>query len=121
MAKAGMTVEEVFALAAELPGVERAVSWGSPALKMKGAGGKLQLVACVPTNKAAEPGSLMFRMDRRERGALLEEAPELYYVKPHYEDYDAVLVRLERLRPDVARDLLRVAWRFVGKKRGTNG
>ncbi|HEY6446875.1 MAG TPA: hypothetical protein VIY53_10475 [Acidobacteriaceae bacterium] len=121
MAKAGMSVEEVFALAADLPGVERSESWGSPALKMKAAGGKLQLVACVPTHKSAEPGSLMFRIDRRERGALVEEDSALYYVKPHYEDYDAVLVRLERLRPEVARDLLRVAWRFVGRKRGARG
>ena len=54
----------------------RSTAYGSPALKV---GGKL--MACVPINKSAEPGSLMVRVDRNEqRQTLLAEAPELYYV-----------------------------------------
>ena len=86
-------------------------AYGSPALKVYG-----QLVACVPTNKSAEPGSLMVRIDRKDRPSLLAEAPDLYYVTDHYLDYDAVLVRLERLSPELLQDLLAMAHRFITKK-----
>lgn len=107
----GVSLEAVWKMGTALPGVARSTAYGSPALKVGG-----QLMACVPTNKSAEPGSLMFRMDRKDRPALLAEAPELYYVTDHYVDYDAVLVRLERLKPEVLHDLLAMAHRFVTRK-----
>jgi len=118
MAKAGVTLEAVWAMGARLPGVERSTAWGSPALKVKARNGKLELMACVPTHKSAEPGSLLFRMDRRERAALIEEAPELYYAPEHYVGYDGVLVRVARLTPELTHDLLAMAHRFVTRTRG---
>jgi hypothetical protein len=105
-----MNVADVFRMGLAFPGVEESTAYGSPALKVKG-----KLMAAVPTNKAAEPGSLMFRMDRRNRPALLSEAPDLYYAPDHYLGYDAVLVRLNRLTPEGAHDLLAMAHRFVTK------
>lgn len=113
-----VTLDQVWAMGAELPGVARSTAWGSPALKVKGRNGKLELMAGVPTHKSAEPGSLLFRMDRRERAALIEEAPELYYAPEHYVGYDAVLARVARLTPELAHDLLAMAHRFVTGKRG---
>jgi hypothetical protein len=107
----GVSLEAVWKMGAALPGVVRSTAYGSPALKVRG-----QLMACVPSNKSAEPGSLMFRMDRKDRPALLAEASELYYVTDHYLDYDAVLVRLARLSPEVLNDLLAMAHRFVTRK-----
>jgi hypothetical protein len=109
--KAGVTLEQVFEMGLALPGVEESTAFGAPALKVNG-----KLMAAVPTNKSAEPGSLMFRMDRRDRPALLAEDPPLYYCPDHYLDYDAVLVRMERLTPELARDLLAMAHRFVARK-----
>lgn len=106
-----MTVDAVFRMGLALPGVEESTAFGAPALKVKG-----KLMAAVPTNKSAEPGSLMFRMNRRDRPALLTEAPDLYYAPEHYLGYDAVLVRLDRLTPELARDLLTMAHRFVTRK-----
>jgi hypothetical protein len=106
-----MDVAAVFRIGLALPGVEQSTAYGAPALKVKG-----KLMAAVPTNKSAEPGSLMFRMDRRDRAALLAEAPSLYYCPDHYAGYDAVLVRLGRLTPELARDLLAMAHRFVTRK-----
>jgi hypothetical protein len=103
-----MDVAAVFRIGLTFPGVEESTAFGAPALKVKG-----KLMAAVPTNKSAEPGSLMFRMDRRNRPALLAEEPILYYAPEHYLGYDAVLVRLDRLTPEVARDLLTMAHRFV--------
>jgi hypothetical protein len=117
MPKPGVSLDEVWKMGAALPGVETSTAFGASALKVKGRGGKLELIACVPTNKAAEPGSLLIRMDRRNRAALLDEAPELYYAPEHYLGYDGVLVRLEHLTPEVLRDLLAMAHRFVTGKR----
>ena len=40
-------------------------------------------------------------------------APDVYYVTDHYLNYNAVLVRLSRVTPDVLRDLLGMAHKFV--------
>jgi len=94
-----------------LPDVEEGTAYGSPALKLHG-----QLLACIPTNKQAEPNSLVVRVDFPQRDEMLAEAPEIYYLKPHYEDYACVLVRLKKIQPDAMRDLLGMAWRFVNSK-----
>ena len=64
-------------------------------------------------DRSAEPGSLMVRVDFDDRAELLAGDPEVYYVTPHYEGYNAVLVRLSRVKPDVLRDLLGMAHKFV--------
>jgi hypothetical protein len=91
-----------------LAGVEESTAYGSPALKLDG-----KLLACVPANPSAEPDSLMVRVDRDDRAGLLKEAPDVYYVTEHYINYDAVLVRLTAITPDILRDLLRMAYKFV--------
>ena len=73
-------------------------------------------MACVPAHKSAEPGSVLFKMDRRDRAAMIAESPALYYAPPHYQDYDAVLVRLDQLNPELLHDLLVTARNFVTAK-----
>ena len=91
-----------------LPGVEECTAYGSPALKVRG-----KLLACVPAHRSAEPGSLAVRVGFDDRAELLAAAPDVYYVTDHYLNYNAVLVRLSRVTPDVLRDLLRMAHKFV--------
>ena len=91
-----------------LPGVEESTAYGFPALKVHG-----KLLACVPANRSAEPGSILVRVDFDDRAELLAAAPDVYYVTDHYADYSAVLVRLSRVNPDVLRDLLSMAHKFV--------
>ncbi len=91
-----------------LPGVEVGTAYGSPALKVRG-----KLLACVPVNRSAEPGSIAMRVDFDDRAELLAAAPDVYYVTDHYLNYTAVLVRLSRVTPDVLRDLLGMAHKFV--------
>jgi hypothetical protein len=117
MPKSGVTLDAVWRTGMTLPGVETSTVFGSPALKVKRPGGKLQLMACVPTHKSAEPGSLLIRVDRGERAALLEEAPALYYAPEHYLGYDGVLVRLAQLTPELLHDLLAMAHNFVTRTR----
>ena len=78
--------------------------------------GGLKLVACVPANRSAEPDSLVVKVDFGDRAALLAEAPDIYYVTEHYVGYPSVLVRLSRVSPDVLRDVLAMAYRFVTRK-----
>ena len=94
-----------------LPGVEEGTAYGSPALKLHG-----KLLACIPTNKQAEPGSLVVRVDFPQRDELLAAEPDVYYLKPHYEEYACVLVRLKRIPPDALRDLLLMSWQFMNSK-----
>ncbi len=94
-----------------LPGVEESTAYGSPALKVRG-----KLLACVPTHRFAEPGSLVVCVDFNDRAELLKEAPDIYYLPDHYVNYPSVLVRLSRVTPDVLGDLLGMAHKFATAK-----
>ena len=102
------TVQEV---ALSLPDVEKSIAYGVPALQVRG-----QLLACIPANPSAEPGSLLVRVDFDDRAELLAGDPTAYYLTDHYVDYNAVLVRLSRVNPDMLRDLLGMAYKFVTAK-----
>ena len=82
--------------------------YGQPALKV---GGKL--LACIASHKSAEANTLVVRLDFEDRDALIADDPETYYLKPHYEGYPSVLVRLRLIDDDALRDLLQSAWRTV--------
>ena len=99
-------------IALELPEVEDASAYGSPAIKVRG-----KLLTCIATNKSAEPGSLGVRIDFDQRAELVATAPDVYYFTDHYANYPMVLVRLARIHPDALRDLLGAAWRFVTAKK----
>jgi hypothetical protein len=91
-----------------LPGVTESTTYGKPALKIRG-----KLLACVPSHRSAEPASLAVRVNFDDRAHLLAERPDVYYLTDHYVGYNAVLVRLSRVSPDVLRDLLGMAYKFV--------
>jgi len=94
-----------------LPGVEESSAYGSPALKLKG-----KLLACMASHRSAEPGSLVVCVSFEERAALIAEAPEIYYVKEHYLNYESVLVRLSRISPNALPGLVGMAHKFVSGK-----
>ena len=89
------------------PGVEESTAYGSPVLKVFG-----KILAGIAVNRSAEPGSLMLCVDFDDRAELLAADPEVYYVTEHYGS-NAILVRLSRVNPDVLRDLLGMAYKFV--------
>jgi hypothetical protein len=108
MPKSTINFDTVRKIGLALPSVEEGTSYGAPALKVRG-----KMLACVPTHRSAEPGSLAVRVDFDDRAELLAAAPDVYYVTDHYLNYNAVLVRLSRVTPDVLRDLLGMAHKFV--------
>ena len=110
--KTQLTVDTVLEIGEKLPGTEVATAYGSPALKVNG-----RMYACIAINKAAEPNSLVVHVaDFEQRDALLAEAPDTYYVKPHYEAYPVVLVRLGNVTRGALEDLLRGAHRIVSRR-----
>lgn len=111
-----MTFATVRAIGRKLPGVEIGTAYGAPALKLRGT-----LLACMATNKAAEPKTLVVRMGFDERDALIAEDPETYYLKDHYVNYDVVLVRLSKVREDAMQDLLQGAWRRINARAPAHG
>jgi hypothetical protein len=111
MAPRGTDFDDVRAIALALPDVEEATIHGAPSYKLRG-----RLLTCQAINKSAEPNSLAVRVDFDQRDELLQADPRVYYVTPHYVDYAVVLVRLSRIHRDALRDLLGMAWRFVGAK-----
>ena len=118
MAKSKITFETMKKIGLAMPGVEESTAYWAPALKVRG-----KLLACLPTNRTAEPGSLAVRVDFGDRAELVAAAPEVYYVPDHYVSYTAVLVRLGRIDAGMLRDLLGMAYKFVTSKgeRGTSG
>jgi hypothetical protein len=108
MARRQTGFDVVRALGLELPDVEESTMYGAPALKVRG-----KLLACMASHKSAEPNSLVVLIGFDERDALIADDPRTYYVKPHYQDYPSVLVRLALIDREALRDLLRSAWRTV--------
>jgi hypothetical protein len=113
MPKSTVDFDTVRTIGLEFPGVEESTAYGFPALKVRG-----ELLACVPANPSAEPGSIVVRVDFDDRAELLAAAPDVYYITDHYVGYNAVLVRLSRISPEVLRDLLSMAYKFVTAKAG---
>ncbi len=111
MPRSSVTFETVKKIGLALPGVEEGTAYGAPALKVRG-----KLMACVPVNRTAEPGSLALCIAIEDRSEMLSAAPDVYYVTDHYTPYDIILVRLGRVDQGVLRDLIGMAHKFVTSK-----
>ena len=100
--KAAITFDMVREIASKLPGVEESTAYGTPVLRVNG-----HIFTGIPINKEVEPNSLgIWLTDVEQRDALIEEEPETYYVKPHYQSYPIVLVRLGRVSREALEDLV---------------
>jgi len=112
---AALTFATVRTIGLALPGVEACTKYdGSPVLKLGGS-----FMAGLATHRSAEPDTLVVRVALEQRDAILEEAPDTYYVTDYYRPYPLVLVRLARVDRDALRDLLTVSWRLTLPKART--
>lgn len=104
-----MTFDDVRRIALEWPGVEDGVSYGTPALKVKG-----KLLA-----RLKEDGdSLVVKgVDTDERALLIETEPDVYYVTDHYRGWPIVLVRLSRADSVAVASLLLREWKALAPKK----
>ena len=105
-----MTFDEIRQLALAFPGVEEQLVFGGPTFKV----GK-RFLACIA--KIDHEALVLKVPDPFEREFLLTSQPEIYYVTPHYADFDAVLVRMPLVDPEELRALFDRAWRAYAPKR----
>ena len=83
--RAGVTVGAVRRIALELPGVEEALSYGTPGFRVRG-----KFLA-----RLWEDGKvLVVKCGDNERDFRVQAAPETYFVTDHYRGYPTVLVQL---------------------------
>jgi hypothetical protein len=99
--------ETVKALGAELPDVTVDRWYGTPALKVAGKG----------FARLRDDGALVVMIDILEREALMQSDAETFYITPHYLEYPAMLINLERVDRDELRELLIDSWRRKAPKR----
>jgi len=112
-----LTFDTVREIGLKLPGAEAGTAYASPMLRVNG-----RIFAGIPVNREAEPDSVMvYVADFDQRDLLIEEDPGTYYVKPHYEPYPVVLVRLARVSREALEDLVRGAHRIVSSKPSARG
>jgi hypothetical protein len=105
-----MTFDEIREIALSFPNVEEYQLFGTPAYRI----GK-RLLAC-PAKVATD--TLMLKVpDKLEREFLLLSQPEIYYLTPHYENYDAILLRVPLMDTGEFRELFEGAWRTYAPKK----
>ena len=68
-------------------------------------------------NMSREPGAISTRAPQEELELLIRARPDVYFVTPHYEGWDAVLVRLDAVEQDELAGRIEDAWAFVDAKR----
>lgn len=83
----------------------------SPVLQVDGV-----FLAGLATHATAEPNTLVIRAAPEDRVAMLEEAPNTYYLTDHYRPHLVVLVRLSRVTPEALSGLLSASWRIASAK-----
>ena len=107
--KRASSIERHFAAAAktaaQFPGVEVSTSYGTPAIKVKG-----KFMARLRTE--AE-GWLAIKCDFVDREILLQAAPHIFHLTPHYENYPMVLVDLAAIDKGALREVVERAWRMT--------
>jgi hypothetical protein len=106
--------DKVREAARTLPDVEATRKYdGSPVLKLGGC-----FLAGLAMDPAAEPDTLVVRVDPDQREWLLDEAPDTYYLTDYHARYPVVLVRLSRVDDSALRDLLSSSWKLTMEKAG---
>ena len=104
-----MTKDEMEAIVMAFPGVEKGMSYGSPAYKVNGK---------FFTRLRRDDGSMVLMdVSFDEREMLIEAEPATFHFTAHYKDYPCVLARIESLHPGSFRNFLDRRWRKIAPKK----
>lgn len=94
-------------LALALPGVVAANSYGTPAFRIGGVGGKLM------ARRHQTEDALVLRVSLLHREILMETAPDVFYLIDHYANWPWVLVNLSTVTREQLARVLKEAWHEV--------
>ncbi|MDT9598144.1 MmcQ/YjbR family DNA-binding protein [Sphingosinicella rhizophila] len=101
MSSLDQEMDRVHRVAADLPGIERSVWYGTPALKVAGKG----------FVRMKERGVLVVTCPLELKDILMEAEPGILFQTDHYRGWPAMLVRLDRIDDERLRERLECAWR----------
>ena len=102
-----MTYEEIVRIGLEFPDVVHTLAWGTPALKRK----KAFMISLKEDGE-----SIVVRLDWDNHDCLLADHPDVFFKTPHYDGYNALLVRLNDLNDDLARKIIEYSWLEAPRK-----
>ena len=103
-----MTPDEMEAIVMSFPGVEKGMSYGSPAYKLNG--------KFFTRLRRDDQSMVIMEVSLDEREMLMEAEPATFHVTAHYRDYPCVLARIETLHPGSFRNFLDRRFRKIAKK-----
>ena len=104
-----MTPDEMEAIVMTFPGVEKGVSYGSPAYKLNG--------KFFTRLRRDDQSMVLMEVSLDEREMLMEAEPQTFHLTPHYQNYPSVLARLAQLDAGTLRNFLERRWREVSPKK----
>ena len=104
-----MTPEEMEAIVMAFPGVEKGVSYGSPAYKVNG--------KFFTRLRRDDASMVIMEVSLDEREMLMEAEPRTFHFTAHYKDYPCVLARIDSLHPGSFRNFLERRWRRIAPKK----
>jgi hypothetical protein len=102
------TWDDVRRIALSLPNAEEATTFGQPCFKVNGR-------AFVNTGRVE--GAIVTRAPEGERDLLIAARPDAYFVTPHYEGWEAVLVRLDAVDENELAGRIEDSWDFMSQKK----
>jgi hypothetical protein len=100
--------DDVRRIALALPDAEETTSHGQPCFKVNGR---------PFVNTGRVEGAIVTRAPDEERDLLISASPGAYFVTPHYEGWEAVLVRLDAVDEDELAGRLEDSWEFMSSKK----
>ena len=103
-----MTPAEMEAIVMAFPGVEKGVSYGSPAYKLNG--------KFFTRLRRDDQSMVLMEVSLDEREMLMEAEPKTFHITAHYKDYPSVLARIATLHPGSFKNFLERRWRRIAPK-----
>ena len=100
--------DDVRRIALSLPGAEETTTYGRPCFKVNGR---------PFVNTGRVDGAIVTRATDEERDLLIAANPDAYFVTPHYDGWEAVLVRLDAINEDELAGRLEDSWEFMSSKK----
>jgi hypothetical protein len=103
-----LTWNDVRRIALALPNAEETTSYRQPCFKVNGR---------PFVNTGRIEGAIVTRAPAEERDLLIAARPDVYFVTPHYEGWEAVLVRLDAADEDELAGRIEDSYAFMAAKK----
>jgi hypothetical protein len=104
-----MTPDEMEAIVMAFPGVEKGMSYGSPAYKVNG--------KFFTRLRRDDQSMVLMDVSFDEREMLMEAEPRTFHLTAHYKDYPCVLARISSLHPGSFHNFLERRWLKIAPKK----